>query len=86
MVASRLDSRATSSCSRSSARRFSDLISSRRSYIASIDPNCWSSCAAVFSPMPGTPGMLSEVSPLRPMKSGMDAGVMPKRSTTACGV
>ncbi len=36
-----------------------------------------SSCAAVLSPMPGTPGMLSEVSPLSPMKSGTSSGGMP---------
>ena len=29
-------------------------------------PNCCSSCAAVLSPIPGTPGMLSDVSPLSP--------------------
>ena len=33
--------------------------------------------AAPLSPMPGTPGMLSELSPLRPRKSGNCAGVTP---------
>ena len=33
--------------------------------------------AAVLSPIPGTPGMLSEVSPFRPMKSGTCSGVTP---------
>ena len=67
MVASCSERRAAASCSTRSARRLSDLTSSSRRYISSMDPNCCSSCAAVFSPMPGTPGMLSEVSPLRPM-------------------
>ena len=33
--------------------------------------------AAVLSPIPGTPGMLSEVSPLSPMKSGTWSGRTP---------
>ena len=37
-------------------------------------------------PMPGTPGMLSDVSPLSPMKSGICAGVMPYRASTRSGV
>ena len=45
--------------------------------MASNEPNCWMSAAAVFSPMPGTPGMLSEVSPFRPMKSGTLSAVTP---------
>ena len=56
MVASCSERRASSSCSRSSARRFSDLTSSRRSYSASMEPNCCSSWAAVFSPTPGHAG------------------------------
>ena len=32
---------------------------------------------AVLSPMPGTPGMLSDVSPLSPKKSGTSSGAMP---------
>ena len=36
-----------------------------------------SSWPAVLSPIPGTPGMLSEVSPLSPMKSGTCSGVTP---------
>ena len=36
-----------------------------------------SSWPAVLSPMPGTPGMLSDVSPLRPMKSGTCSGLTP---------
>ena len=42
--------------------------------------------AAVFSPMPGTPGMLSEVSPFSPMRSGIRRGGTPNRSSTAAGI
>ena len=44
---------------------------------SSRSPKRCSSSAAVLSPMPGTPGMLSQVSPLRPMKSGISSGGMP---------
>ena len=44
---------------------------------SSRDPYCAMSCPAVLSPMPGTPGMLSDVSPFKPMKSGICSGVMP---------
>ncbi len=39
------------------------------SRIFSMDPNCLMSFLAVFSPIPGTPGMLSEASPQRPRMS-----------------
>ncbi len=45
-------------------------------------PNFWRSSAAVLSPMPGTPGMLSLVSPFSPMKSGISSGGIPYRSIT----
>ena len=41
---------------------------------ASSEPNSCRSWAAVLSPIPGTPGMLSEVSPLRPIRSGTSSG------------
>jgi len=44
---------------------------------SSSEPYWATSCAAVLSPIPGTPGMLSEVSPLSPMKSGTCSGVTP---------
>ena len=44
---------------------------------SSSEPKRCSSSAAVLSPMPGTPGMLSDVSPLRPMKSGTSSGGIP---------
>ena len=40
----------------------------------SRSPCSWSSCDAVFSPMPGTPGMLSEVSPFSPHEVGDQLG------------
>ena len=51
--------------------------SSACSITASTEPYCAISWPAVLSPIPGTPGMLSDVSPFRPMKSGICSGVMP---------
>ena len=52
----------------------------------SIDPYFASNLAAVLGPMPGTPGMLSALSPIKPSKS-MTCSVrsMPKRSHTSAG-
>ena len=50
--------------SMSLSRSLSGLTSSIRSYSASSVPNSRISLAAVFSPTPGTPGMLSVGSPL----------------------
>ena len=47
------------------ALRAGDLVDRRRAR-SRATPNCWSSSDAVLSPMPGTPGMLSEVSPFSP--------------------
>ena len=44
---------------------------------SSTEPNWFTSLAAVLSPTPGTPGMLSLVSPLSATKSRYWAGVMP---------
>ena len=52
----------------------------------STDPNWIRSSAAVFSPIPGTPSMLSEVSPLSAMKSGICSGLMPYRWRMRSGV
>ncbi len=43
--------------------------SSVRASRLSIDPNCVMSFTAVFSPTPGQPGTLSDVSPIRPSRS-----------------
>ena len=77
MVASRLDFSASSVAVRSDSRRFSPETWSSEAYTPSRLPNWSSRSAAVFSPMPGTPGMLSDVSPLSPMKSGTSSGPMP---------
>ena len=57
--------------------------SSVRASSSSTEPNSWTSLAAVFSPTPGTPGMLSEVSPLSATYSRYFDGGSPKRSSTA---
>ena len=52
-------------------------ILSRLAYSPSME-GCWASRAmAVFSPMPFTPGMLSEASPIRAFKSMMWMGAKP---------
>ena len=65
IVATRRLSRASSTC----ARRFSPILpltSSACAMTSSSEPYCTISAAAFLGPMPGTPGMLSEESPLRP--------------------
>ena len=65
-------SRAASRCARrrrarsGSRLRLAPEILSMLARTPSRSPYSCSSCAAVLSPMPGTPGMLSEVSPFRP--------------------
>ena len=76
-VASCFEIRASSACSVRFCLRLAPLISSMCSSTPSSEPNRWSSSAAVLSPIPGTPGMLSLVSPLSPMKSGISSGGMP---------
>ena len=55
IVASTFDSRAWSACSRSDFARAGDS-SSTCSSTPSTESNCWMSCAAVLSPMPGHAG------------------------------
>ena len=74
IVASCLESRASSACSVRFCLRLAPEMSSTWASTPSRSPKRCSSSAAVLSPMPGTPGMLSEVSPLRPMKSGIELG------------
>ncbi len=45
-------------------------------------PYCCSSFRAVFSPTPGTPGMLSDLSPISPLRSISPAGSSPYLSFT----
>ena len=77
IVASRFEIRASSACSVRFCLRFAPEIWSTDSSTPSSEPNCCRSWAAVLSPIPGTPGMLSEVSPLSPMKSVTSSGDTP---------
>ena len=73
-VAIRRDTRASSAWARRFSLRLAPDTWSIEPSTPSRSPKRWRSWAAVFSPMPGTPGMLSEVSPLSPMKSGTSSG------------
>ena len=89
MVASVFDRRAVSASRASVSRSFfaprSPLCStrSRCSRIASTGPMRCTRAIAVFSPMPGTPGMLSIASPMRPRTSGTRSGSTPNRARTS---
>ncbi len=75
MVANVLEKNASSLCSSKSPTMRSDtpeattesLSLSMAVYSASIDPNLLRIVVAVFSPIPGTPIILSEASPLNPL-------------------
>ena len=75
-------------CSASSAIAFERAGESPEacSTTSSSEPYCAMSCPAVLSPIPGIPGMLSLVSPFRPMKSGICSGRIPYRASTRSGV
>ena len=49
--------------------------------MASIPPKRRTRSSAVFSPIPGTPGMLSEASPIRAFKSTISGGAKPYSSS-----
>ena len=76
-VASCLEMRASSAWLVRFSLRLAPLMSSMWASTSSSDPNRCSRSAAVLSPIPGTPGMLSLVSPFRPMKSGTSSGGIP---------
>ena len=76
IVASSFESRAWSANWITFLRRAGES-SSACAITSSTEPYCAISCPAVLSPMPGIPGMLSEVSPFRPMKSGICSGLIP---------
>ena len=61
------------------------VCSSAWARISSRVPYFSINCAAVFSPMPGTPGRLSLESPIMPRRSGMRPGSTPYRSRTFAG-
>ena len=77
IVASRLEMRASSANSVRFCLRLAPEIWSTLASTPSSEPKRCSSSAAVLSPIPGTPGMLSDVSPLSPMKSGTSSGGIP---------
>ncbi len=85
IVARSFDARVCSACSMSDRERAGES-SPACSSTPSTEPYCAMSCPAVLSPMPGTPGMLSLVSPFSPMKSGIWSGRIPYRSSTRSGV
>ena len=76
-VASCFEMRASSAWFVRFSLRFAPEMFSMLPSTPSRSPCSWSSCDAVFSPIPGTPGMLSEVSPFSPTKSGISSGSMP---------
>ena len=65
------------------SRRFCCLISPARASSVSRSPNSLMSCAAVLTPMPGTPGTLSVESPISACTSITLSGGTPKRSMTS---
>ena len=76
MVASSFDVRAWSANSVMFFFRAGES-SSACAITSSSEPYWAISWPAVLSPIPGTPGMLSDVSPLSPMKSGIWSGRIP---------
>ena len=81
IVASQYDILALSSPAASFLRTPSLMSSvSRFEYIASSVPKRRMSSSAVFSPTPGTPGILSDMSPIRDFRSTMRSGSKPYSS------
>jgi hypothetical protein len=79
------ESRAASACSWSAVRVRAAAISPVCASRFSSVPYSVISFAAPFSPIPFTPGMLSEGSPTRARRSSTRAGGTPKRSSTSAG-
>ena len=77
MVASIFDRSATCSFCRRLSRILGGLTSSRLLKMPSTEPWSSSSLVAVLAPIPGTPGMLSEVSPCSALMSGTASGPRP---------
>ena len=84
VTSSRL-TRASSAFSIRFCRRFGCLISSARSSSVSRSPYSLINCAAVFTPMPGTPGTLSTESPQSACTSITLSGATPNFSITSSG-
>ena len=77
--------RAFSAFSISASRRLGCLISPARASSVSRSPYSLISCAAVLTPMPGTPGTLSTVSPASACTSTTLSGGTPNFSITSAG-
>ena len=75
--------RAASASAASDSRSLGRLIWSRLASTPSTLPNCWISSAAVFGPMPRTPGTLSTASPINASTSPSCSGGTPNFSITA---
>ncbi len=84
-VTNRRDSRAASACSISASRRFDGFMAGAAASTVSRSPNSARSCAAVFGPMPGTPGTLSTELPISACTSISLSGVTPNFSITSPG-
>ena len=76
-VASFFEMRASSAWLVRFSLRLAPEILSMLASTPSRSPYSLSSWAAVLSPMPGTPGMLSEVSPFSPIRSVTSSGGTP---------
>ena len=85
MVTSSLLRRSVSYPSRMAAAAFGGFSSSTWAYAFSMVPNCASIFWAVFSPTPGSPGTLSDASPIRAFSSMNACGVTPYVSCTSSG-
>ncbi|MNC08699.1 hypothetical protein D3C75_562960 [compost metagenome] len=66
-------------------RKVNSAIFSGLAYSVSSPPKPCSSACAVFSPTPGTPGMLSDESPINARKSMMSSGGTPYLVRTSSG-
>ena len=84
-VTSGSDFRAASPCSASSLRIRGFFTFARFSSSPSSDPNSASSLAAVFGPIPGTPGTLSVASPTSACRSIIRSGRTPHFLSTSSG-
>ena len=78
--------RASSACSMRRSRRLEGFIEGAAARMASRSPYSLMSWAAPFGPMPGTPGTLSTLSPMRDWASMSFSGGTPNLSMTSARV
>ena len=79
------ETRAWSAWVISSSRRLDGFIAGAAASTPSRSPNSDSNWQAVFGPMPGTPGTLSTLSPIRASRSIIFSGPQPNFSRTSSG-